>query len=219
MSVAPVIDQLRLALTERTRLENNFKTKILNRINAILAGLNDCDRASLPPAAAGTLNIAIRDLSDIVRQIRTPDNMTDAHVEEIVEPLERRRRNNTLRLLPGTTIDGARPLSDPPPASALTGTTSPFGSWFSRSTAPARATGDTSPAIDSSYAYRNGPKSLYGDDLEEDDFRDSSDGVPGLAAAAAAARVAAARRQVPNSRSGNPDLGGKRTRRKYHRKA
>ena len=218
MSVAPVIDQLRAALTERTRLENNFKTKILNRINAILAGLNDCDRASLPPAAAGALNIAIEDLSDIVRQIRNPDNMTDAHVEEIVEPLERRRRNNTMRLLPGTTIDGARPLSDPPPASALTGLTSPFGSWFSRS--PARAT-DTAPA-DSSDAYRNGPVNLYGSDnladlVDPDADERRRDSFVGVSPRDIG--LAAARRQVPNSRSGNPDFGGKRTRRKYHRKA
>ena len=214
MSVAPVIDQLRAALTERTRLENNFKTKILNRINAILAGLNDCDRASLPPAAAGALNIAIEDLSDIVRQIRNPDNMTDAHVEEIVEPLERRRRNNTMRLLPGTTIDGARPLSDPPPASALTGLTSPFGSWFSRSTAPAA----TAPA-DSSSVYRNGHRSLFGldpDDLDnladEDDEERRRDSFPGVPSGV----PGLARRPVLNPLR---RFGGKRTRRKYHRKA
>lgn len=187
MSVAPVIDQLTAALTERTRLENNFKTKILNRINAILAGLNNCDRASLPPAAAGTLNIAIEDLSDIVRQIRNPDNMTDDHVEEIVEPLERRRRNNTLRLLPGTTIDGVRPLSDPPPASALTAPRSPFGSWFSRSTAPATPAPTVSPMRD---------RVLY-DALEDDDLPGGPLG-----------------QGIPRMRR-----GGKRTRRKYHRKA
>lgn len=120
MSVAPVIQQLRSALRERTRLENDFKTKILNRINAILEQLNDCDRASLPPAAAGVLNIAIGDLNDIVREIRNPVNMTDAHVEEIVEPLERRRRNNTVRLLPaGRPVDGPRSLSAPGPAAAV----------------------------------------------------------------------------------------------------
>lgn len=216
MSVAPVIDQLRAALTERTRLENNFKTKILNRINAILAGLNDCDRASLPPAAAGTLNIAIRDLSDIVRQIRTPDNMTDAHVEEIVEPLERRRRNNTLRLLPGTTIDGARSLSAP-----ATGTTSPFGSWFSRSApaAPARATGDTAPVTPrGSSAYPDGPSSLFGvddlDNLADPDVERRSDSFTGVPPGV----TGLARRHVVNPLI-RPDTGGKRTRRKYHRKA
>jgi hypothetical protein len=202
MSVAPVIDQLTAALTERTRLENNFKTKILNRINAILQGLENCDRASLPPAAAGALNIAIEDLNKIVRQIRTPDNMTDAHVEEIVEPLERRRRNNTLRLLPGTTIDGVRPLSNPPPASALTGPRSPFSSLFSRFTAPARATVDTVPTERGSSVYRNGPRSLFGDNLY-DDFEGVPPGVTGLA--------------VNPLRP--PVTGGKRTRRKYHRKA
>ena len=189
MSVVPVIDQLRAALTERTRLENDFKTKILNRINAILAGLNNCDRASLPPAAAGALNIAIEDLSDIVRQIRNPDNMTDAHVEEIVEPLERRRRNNTLRLLPaGRPVDGARPLSDPPPASALTAPRSPFGSLFSRFTAPATPAAPTVSPMRDRVRY---------DDLEDDDFPGGPLG-----------------QGLPQMRR-----GGKRTRRKYHRKA
>ena len=188
MSVAPVIDQLRLALTERTRLENNFKTKILNRINAILEGLNDCDQESLPPAAAGTLNIAIRDLNGIISEIRNPVNMTDAHVEEIVEPLERRRRNNTVRLLPaGRPVDGARPLSDPPPASALTGPTSPFGSLFSRFTAPATPAPTVSPMRD---------RVLY-DALEDDDLPGGPLG-----------------QGLPRMRR-----GGKRTRRKYHRKA
>lgn len=193
MSVAPVIDQLRAALTERTRLENNFKTKILNRINAILAGLNNCDRESLPPAAAGALNIAIGDLNEIVRQIRNPDNMTDAHVAEIVEPLERRRRNNTLRLLPGTTIDGIRPLSEPAPASSLTGSRS-FGSWFSRTpdepTAVELGRLRTPDRPDVPYISRQ-----FSDELDDDDLPGGPLG------------------------QGLPRRGGKRTRRKYHRKA
>jgi len=138
MSVAPVVNQLRDALRERTRLEDDFKLKILNRINAILEQLNNCDQESLPAPAAGALNIAIHDLNDIVREIRNPVNMTDAAVEEIVEPLQRRRRNNTVRLLPaGRPVDGPRPLSNPAPASSLTGSRTPFSigspsTWFSR---------------------------------------------------------------------------------------
>ena len=182
MNVPPVIEQLRTALTERILLENNFKTKILNRINAILTGLNDFDRASLPPDAAGVLNIAIGDLNAIVREISTPNNMTDAHVEEIVEPLERRRRNNTVRLLPeGRPVDGARPLSASAPT---TGPRSLFGSLFSRSPAPAPA-----PTVS---PMRDG-RGLY-DELE-DDFPGGPLG------------------------QGLPRRGGKRTRRKYHRKA
>ena len=184
MSVAPVIDQLRDALTERTRLENDFKTKILNRINAILTELNNCDPASLTPAAAGTLNIAIRDLNGIINDIRNPENMTDEHVAEIVEPLERRRRNNTVRLLPGgRPVDGPRPLSAPAPA---TGSRSPFGSWFSRSTAPAAPAPTVSPMRDGRVVF---------DQLEDDD--------------------------LPGGPLGQwlPKKGGKRTRRKYHRKA
>jgi hypothetical protein len=201
MNVSPVIDQLRAALRERTRLEDDFKLKILNRINAILEGLNECDRGSLPPAAAGVLNIAIGDLNDIVREIRNPVNMTDANVEEIVEPLERRRRNNTVRLLPaGRPVDGQRPLA---PASSPSGSRSPFSigspsSWFSRPSAPAETSPETRR---SSSVIRNGPRRLIdGDDLDDDErYADSFDGVPpgsvGLA--------------------GRPGTGGKRTRRKY----
>ena len=162
MSVVPIATQLRTALRERTRLENDFKTKILNRINAILEQLNDCDRSSLPPTAAGVLNIAIDDLNAIVREIRTPTNMTDADVEQIVEPLERRRRNNSMRLLPaGRPVDGARPLSSPAPASSLTGNSFwPFGS---RSPAAAPATEPSRPR--GSSIYRDGPPSLF--DLDE----------------------------------------------------
>lgn len=183
MSVAPVIDQLRAALTERILLENNFKTKILNRINAILAGLNDFDRASLSPDAAGVLNIAIGDLNAIVREISTPNNMTDAHVEEIVEPLVSRRRNNTLRLLPaGRPVDVARSLSAP-----ATGPRSPFSSLFSRFTSPAPA-----PTVS---PMRDGRLYNELDELDDDDLPGGPLG------------------------QGLPRRGGKRTRRKYHRKA
>ncbi len=193
MSVAPVVNQLRDALRERTRLENDFKTKILNRINAILEGLRDCDPATLPPAAAGVLNIAIGDLNEIVREIRNPINMTDAHVEQIVEPLERRRRNETLRLLPrGRPADGPRDLSAPAPDSSLSGPRSLFGSLFSRNR-PASAVTENASTPRGSSIYRNGPPSLF------DLARDSED---------------------PHSSVQNTLIrGGKRTRRKYHRKA
>jgi hypothetical protein len=204
MNVAPVVDQLRAALTERTRLENDFKTKILNRINAILEQLNDCDRANLPPTAAGVLDIAVEDLNAIVREIRNPTNMTDAHVEEIVEPLDRRRRNNTVRLLPeGRPVDGPRLLSAPPAASALTGRRSPFsiGSWFSRPQAEevelGRLRTPDRPAIQ---RQRSDPDNL--DDLDEADYPDFPGGPLGRG------------RVAPGTR-----IGGKRTRRKYHRKA
>ena len=139
MSVAPVVNQLRDALRERTRLENDFKTKILNRINAILEQLNNCDQESLPAPAAGVLNIAIRDLDAIVHEIRNPENMTDAAVEQIVKPLKSRQENNTMRLLPaGQPVDDPIPLSAPSaPASSLTGSRTPFSigspsTWFSR---------------------------------------------------------------------------------------
>ena len=202
MSVAPVIQQLRGALNERTRLENDFKTKMINRINSILEQLNDCDRTGLPPAAAGVLNIAMSDLTDIVREIRNPVNMTDANVEEIVEPLERRRRNNTMRLLPaGRPVDAPRALSNPAPASSLTGTSFwPFG----RSTpAPAPA----APAIETprgSSMYRDGPVSLF--DLDDAPPSYASTFNDGL-------------RSPVKPRSRFPFTGGKRTRRKYHRKA
>ena len=189
MSVVPVAVQLRNALTERIRLENDFKTKILNRINAILGTLNECDPASLPPSVAGTLNIAISDLNAIVRQIRTPENMTDEHVAEIVEPLERRRRNNTVRLLPaGQPVDGPRDLSAP--ASSLTGPRSLFGSLFSRNRPAATEVASTPRG---SSMYRDGPASLFDLDRDSEESRNSE--------------------QNPLRR------GGKRTRRKYHRKA
>ena len=197
MSVAPVIQQLRLALNERTRLENDFKTKMINRINSILEQLNDCDRTGLPPAAAGVLNIAMSDLTDIVREIRNPVNMTDANVEEIVEPLERRRRNNTMRLLPaGRPVDAPRALSNPAPASSLTGTSFwPFGRSTPAPAAPA-------PAIErprGSSMYRDEYRSLFDLDDAPPSYADTfKDGL----------------RSPVNSR-----VGGKRTRRKYHRKA
>jgi hypothetical protein len=190
MNVAPVIDQLRAALRERTRLEDDFKLKILNRINAILEQLNNCDQGSLPPAAAGVLNIAIGDLNDIVREIRNPVNMTDAAVEQIVEPLERRRRNNTVRLLPtGRPVDGARPLSNPAPASSLTGNSFwPFGRSPAAPAAPARG----------SSVNRNGPRALLGSDDVDDEFVDAFDEeVP------------------PRGDLRRNSIGGKRTRRKY----
>jgi hypothetical protein len=200
----PVVRQLRDALSERTRLENDFKTKILNRINAILQQLQDCDQALLPPTAAGVLNIAIADLDAIVRDIRNPTNMTDRDVEQIVEPLESRRRNNTMRLLPaGRPVDGARPLSNPAPASSLTGSRFwPFGR------SPASPAPASAPSRGSSI-YRNGPDSLFDnlDDLDDERRSDSFNGVTGLA------------RSPVNSRLGYPGFGGKRTRRKYHRKA
>ena len=202
MSVAPVVNQLRDALRERTRLEDDFKLKILNRINAILEQLNNCDQESLPAPAAGALNIAIHDLNDIVREIRNPVNMTDAAVEEIVEPLQRRRLNNTVRLLPaGRPVDGPRPLSNPAPASSLTGSRTPFSigspsTWFSRPSAPAETAPETRRG---SSVIRNGPRRLIDDDLDDERYADSFDGVPlgsvGLA--------------------GRPVSGGKRTRRKY----
>jgi len=188
-----VADRLREALSERTRLENDFKTKILNRINAILRQLQDCDRASLPPTAAGVLNIAIADLDAIVRDIRNPTNMTDRDVEQIVEPLERRNRDRTLRLLPaGQAIDPDIPLSSPPTYSSLypsrPASSRSWLPWFSSapasSSAPARA-----------------PSGL--DNLDDD--RDSTGGHSGA--------VGLGHSPL------NGRIGGKRTRRKYHRKA
>lgn len=201
MSVAPVVNQLRDALRERTRLEDDFKLKILNRINAILEGLNECDRGSLPPAAAGVLNIAIGDLNDIVREIRNPVNMTDANVEEIVEPLERRRRNNTVRLLPaGRPVDGPR-LSSPAPASSLTGSRTPFSfsSLFSR---PRSASPETVELGRLRTPDRPDPAVLdYDIDDEYPDFPGSplGQGLPRMKG-----------RVPPVTR-----IGGKRTRRKY----
>ena len=196
----PVVRQLRDALNERTRLENDFKTRILNRINAILRQLQDCDRASLPPTAAGVLNIAIADLDAIVRDIRNPTNMTDRDVEQIVEPLERRNRDRTLRLLPaGQAIDPDQPLSAPPtysslyPSSSAPVSSRPWTSWFS--SAPA------------SSALARG--SSVSDDLEE-----PWDG-----------SVTGANARLPRNPVGlgrsplNGSIGGKKTRRKYHRKA
>jgi len=201
MSVVPIATQLRTALRERTRLENDFKTKILNRINAILEQLNDCDRSALPPTAAGVLNIAIDDLNAIVREIRTPTNMTDVDVEQIVEPLERRRRNNSMRLLPaGRPVDGPRDLSSPAPASSLTGNS--FWQFGSRSPAAAPATEPATVTSRLSDAYRYGPDSVF--DLDDNAYRDSFDGVPrGVAGKATVSRIG----------------GSNRKTRKYHRKA
>lgn len=215
MNVAPVVRQLRDALTERTRLENDFKTKILNRINAILEQLNDCDRAGLPPAAAGVLNIAIGDLNDIVREIRNPINMTDAHVDEIVEPLERRRRDNTVRLLPeGRPVDGPRLLSAPPAASALNGLTgrrSPFsfGSLFSRPQAEPEPV-ELGRLRTPDRPERQGP--ISDEDVEELDYPDFTGGPRGQGLPRPLRRTGLP--VAPGTR-----IGGKRTRRKYHRKA
>jgi hypothetical protein len=195
----PVVRQLRNALLERTRLENDFKTRILNRINDILRQLQDCDRASLPPTAAGVLNIAIADLDAIVRDISNPTNMTDRDVEQIVEPLQRRNRDRTLRLLPaGQNIDGDRSLSAPPtysslfPSSSAPASSRPWSSWFS-SAPPARG-------------------SSVSDDLEEP----SDDSVNG-ANARLPGPFGLGRSPLNGSHTGS--VGGKRTRRKYHRKA
>jgi len=163
MSVVPIATQLRTALRERTRLENDFKTKILNRINAILEQLNDCDRSALPPTAAGVLNIAIDDLNAIVREIRTPTNMTDADVEQIVEPLERRRRNNSMRLLPaGRPVDGPRDLSAAPSSSSPS---APARSMYSRFFGSPEAAPAATSSPRGSSIYRDGPPSLF--DLDE----------------------------------------------------
>lgn len=212
LRVAPVVNQLRAALTERTRLENDFKTKILNRINAILEQLNDCDRSALPPTAAGVLDIAVEDLNAIVREIRNPTNMTDAHVDEIVEPLERRRRDNTVRLLPeGRPVDGPRLLSAPPAASALTALTgrrSPFsiGSWFSSPQAEEAEEVELGRLITPDRPVRQGQ--ISDEDVEELDYPDFPGGPLGQGLPRPLRRVA------PGTRK-----GGKRTRRKYHRKA
>jgi hypothetical protein len=190
MSVVPIATQLRTALRERTRLENDFKTKILNRINAILEQLNDCDRSALPPTAAGVLNIAIDDLNAIVREIRTPTNMTDADVEQIVEPLERRRRNHSMRLLPaGRPVDGPRDLSAAPSSPSPS---APAGSMFSRFFGSPEAAPAATSSPRGSSIYRDGPPSLF--DLDD---RDSS-----------------------SSRfSGSGGWKSNRKTRKYHRKA
>lgn len=171
MSVPSVVEQLRDALTERKRIEDNFKLKILNRINAILGELRECDPVSLPPDAAGVLNIAIRDLDAIVHEIRNPENMTDVAVEEIVKPLKIRQATNTMRLLEnGRPVDGQRPLI-PAPASSLTGSRNPFSigspsTWFSRPSAPATSALPETRRVSS--IYRDGPPSLFDDGLDDD---------------------------------------------------
>ena len=198
MSVAPVVNQLRDALRERTRLENDFKTKILNRINAILEQLNNCDQESLPAPAAGVLNIAIRDLDAIVHEIRNPENMTDVAVEEIVKPLKIRQATNTMRLLEnGRPVDDQRPLI-PAPASSQTRSRNPFSlgspsTWFSRPRAPGTVELGRVP-------------DTAGSELD-DDYVEFDDGLPG------GPRYGLPRRVAPGTRTTGP--GGKRTRRKY----